>query len=389
MKTLRTPDVWKLGLMLFLLCICSMPLLAGAAAPVPAIPTGPRDINGNWATPDYYTTANWANSPPLAKFVDSLPGLTPGNANSLGQYLSVGKPDIVTYPGSDYYEIELVEYRERMHSDLPATTGPTTGSTTGTLLRGYVQVNNGTDTSLCGGALQPPCSAIHNTLTPDPAHYLGPNIVALRDRPVRFKFTNRLPTGPAGDLFIPVDTTIMGAGVGPATATGAPCDSTVEPNTCAMYTQNRSDIHLHGGRTPWISDGTPHQWIVPAGEITPFQKGVSLQNVPDMPDPGPGSTTYYYSNQQSARLLFYHEHAWGITRLNPYVGVAAGYIITDQWEQDLISRGIIPPFLDQIPLVIQDRTFVDARPTTHPVTGASNYHGPPDRPALELGQCCT
>ena len=100
----------------------------------------------------------------------------------------------------------------------------------------------------------------------------------------------------------------------------------------------------------------------PAGEITPFTKGVSLQNVPDMPDPGDGSTTYYYTNQQSARLMFYHEHAFGITRLNPYVGVAAGYVITDQWEQDLVNRGIIPA--DQIPLIIQDKTFVDATPTT-------------------------
>jgi FtsP/CotA-like multicopper oxidase with cupredoxin domain len=353
-----------------------MPNLAGAAATVSQIPTGPRDINGNWATPDYYTTANWANSPPLAKFVDTLPGLTGGKANSTGQYLAVGKPDITTYPGSDYYEIELIEYRQQMHPDLPKTTGPTSGATTGTLLRGYVQVNNGTDTSTCGGALpQLACTTANNTLLPDPVRYLGPTIVAQRDRPVRIKFTNRLPSGKAGDLFIPVDVSVMGAGAGPANPVvargevGTPCDSTVEPNTCAMYTQNRAAIHLHGGRTPWISDGTPHQWITPVEEITPFTKGVSLKNVPDMPDPGDGSTTYYYTNQQSARLMFYHEHAWGITRLNPYVGVAAGYLITDQWEQDLINRGILPPFLDQIPLVIQDKTFVDDTPVTHPVTG--------------------
>jgi FtsP/CotA-like multicopper oxidase with cupredoxin domain len=51
-------------------------------------------------------------------------------------------------------------------------------------------------------------------------HYLGPLIIAQKDRPVRIKFTNRLPFGPPdavtgrrpGDLFIPVDTTIMGSG---------------------------------------------------------------------------------------------------------------------------------------------------------------------------------
>ncbi len=121
------------------------------------------------------------------------------------------------------------EYSEQMHSDLP---------TAGTMLRGYVQVNNGTDTASCGGTLQPVCDATFNTLVPDPIHYLGPIIVAQRDRPVRIKFTNLLPMAPAGDLFIPVNESVMGAGTGPATrggtrGGGAPCDNTVEGNTCA------------------------------------------------------------------------------------------------------------------------------------------------------------
>jgi len=218
-----------------------------------------RPVTVPGGQPDYFETPNWANSPPLAKFVDTLPGLTIGNANTLGQYLPVAVPDTTSYPGSDYYIIELREYFEKLHSDLNPTK-----------LRGYVQVD----------AAGVPVN---------PIHYLGPVIVAERDRPVRIKFTNKLPTGEAGKLFIPVDVSVMGAGAGPADASGNPCDSTVEPNNCAMYTQNRSDIHLHGGRTPWISDGTPHQWITPAGEITPFKRGVSTQNVPDMPDPGDGS----------------------------------------------------------------------------------------------------
>ena len=57
--------------------------------------------------------------------------------------------------------------------------------------------------------------------------------------------------------------------------------------------------------------------------------------------------------------MFYHDHSWGITRLNVYAGEAAGYLIRDQTEQELLDAdGIIPA--DQIPLVIQDKTFVDA-----------------------------
>jgi FtsP/CotA-like multicopper oxidase with cupredoxin domain len=286
--------------------------VAAKAAPAP----GPGGV------PDYFgTTPNWAFTPPIRKFVDTLPGLGAANANNLGNYIPVGKPDTVTYPGSDYYEIELRQYTQQLHSDLPPTT-----------LRGYVQVNSGTDASG------------HNTLLPDPIHYLGPIINARKDRPVRIKFTNKLPTGAGGDLFLPVDKTVMGAGTGP--------DGVTE------YSQNRGTIHLHGGQTVWISDGTPHQWTTPAGEGTPYPKGVSVKPVPDMPDPGDGSMTFFYSNQQSARMLWFHDHTYGLTRLNVYAGEAAGYMLTDDTEQRLISQGIIPA--DQIPLIIQDKSFVDA-----------------------------
>ncbi|MBV5328333.1 MAG: hypothetical protein JZU65_11960, partial [Chlorobium sp.] len=83
---------------------------------------------------------------------------------------------------------------------------------------------------------------------------------------------------------------------------------------------------------------------------------MSTKNVPDMPDPGPGAITFFYTNQQSARLMFYHDHAWGMTRLNVYVGGVAPYMIKDATEAELVTDGIIPA--DTLPLVIQDKTFV-------------------------------
>ena len=78
-----------------------------------------------------------------------------------------------------------------------------------------------------------------------------------------------------------------------------------------------------------------------------------------MPDPGPGAQTFFYTNQQSARLMFYHDHAWGITRLNVYAGEAAGYLLTDAMEQSLIAPGGALAGLGVgTPLVIQDKTFV-------------------------------
>ena len=56
--------------------------------------------------------------------------------------------------------------------------------------------------------------------------------------------------------------------------------------------------------------------------------------------------------------MFYHDHAWGITRLNVYAGEAAGYLITDDTEKALVNSNTIPGAADTIPLIVQDRTFV-------------------------------
>ena len=421
---------------------------AGITTPKPAV----MDFGG---TPDYFgTTPNYANSPlpsvtghvvsgGIRKFVDSLPQLGPTGVNDLGQYLPVAVADTTTYPGSDYYEIGLVQYVQKMHADLPAT-----------LLRGYVQIDPGVHS--CTGAL-----ALHyidlngvvgapildsgglQVCSKAPPQYLGPIIVsksydptkaagvAGNGQPTRIKFTNYLPLGSGGNLFIPVDTTAMGAGMGPSgqvtgiaisaggtgytlppvvtisgggspvvnatavatilngvvntlhitnpgegytsapvvnitpaagdtTGTGAAATLSWIGASAGTYTENRATLHLHGGVTPWISDGTPHQWTTPANETTSYPEGVSVENVPDMPDPGAGSLTFFYSNQQSARLMFYHDHAYGITRLNVYAGEAAGYLLTDQTEQDLINAKILPDL--GIPLVIQDKTFVPPAP---------------------------
>ncbi len=81
-------------------------------------------------------------------------------------------------------------------------------------------------------------------------------------------------------------------------------------------------------------------------------------------DPGDGSMTFYWTNQQGGRLMFYHDHAYGITRLNVYVGEAAGYYLYDPAEEAALAAATVPgtitdlPDLGHIPLVIQDKTFV-------------------------------
>jgi len=325
-------------------------------------------------------------TPGLKKFVDTLSGFGPETANDLGQYIPIAVPDRTTYPGTDYYEIAVVQYRMQFHQDLPPT-----------LLRGYVQLSTdvvpGNQVPLSNANLDPTVlpTVITGFTGVDNPHYLGPTIVAEKDRPVRILFRNLLPTGVAGDLFLPVDTSMMGSGPGPdmmmLNPDGTPMDMVEDAGTvldgvrnpaCGQtpkpvdpitgkgicFSENRATLHLHGGITPWISDGTPHQWVTPDGENTAYPEGVSVSNVPDMPDPGPGAETFFYTNQQSARLMFYHDHAWGITRLNVYAGEAAGYLITDPMEQALIAPG---GALDGLglgsPLIIQDKTFVPSADT--------------------------
>ncbi len=67
--------------------------------------------------------------------------------------------------------------------------------------------------------------------------------------------------------------------------------------------------------------------------LNPYLKGVSLRNIPDMPTPPAGSSDAVLYQHQSARLMFYHDHAIGITRLNVYAGMAAGYLIHDPVER--------------------------------------------------------
>jgi spore coat protein A, manganese oxidase len=60
-----------------------------------------------------------------------------------------------------------------------------------------------------------------------------------------------------------------------------------------------------------------------------------------------------------ASLLWFHDHAEGATRLNVLAGLAAAYILRDQFDtgEDNKSGVGIPGGPYEIPLVIQDRQF--------------------------------
>jgi spore coat protein A len=236
----------------------------------------------------------------IRKFVTTLPGLGPSGANNIGQYIPLATKHTINFAGipTDLYDLAVTEFSEKMHPDLP---GPTD-------FFGYSDILKGDK------------------------KYLGGAIVAKWGTPVLLTVTNLIPA----KHILPVDPTIMAGPNG---------------QMVGDLPTNRIATHLHGGFTPWFSDGTPFQWFTPLG-----MHGPSFMNVPGLPSI-PGTGTYYYPNQQSARLVWYHDHAIGITRLNAYAGIASAYIIVDDFEIGLVNAGLLPDLVG-IPLIIQDKGFV-------------------------------
>jgi len=157
----------------------------------------------------------------------------------------------------------------------------------------------------------------------------GMAVVAHSGVPIRASFTNELPVRyPA---WIPVDTRL-----------------TVRPDRLV-----RALTHLHGGFVAADSDGNP------AVTINGFGHG-QTQHV-------------YYPNQRPqmpATLSWFHDHAFGATRLGVFAGLAAAYIIRDEHDTGTEPNPVgIPGGRYEIPLVIQDRQFNPDGTFRYPVSG--------------------
>jgi len=176
--------------------------------------------------------------------------------------------------------------------------------------------------------------------------YLGGVIVATRGTPVRLEMTNALPRA----HILPVDPTLI--------------DPIAAAETGSR--QDRIAVHLHGGFVFWDSDGGPFSWYSSAaGGNGGFVKGSSFING------GAGVGIYNYPNHQVSRLLWYHDHAYSLTRTNAYGGLASAYLITDSDEITLMNTTLGMPLNPipnvahlGVPLIIQDKTFWDGNTTT-------------------------
>ena len=170
-------------------------------------------------------------------------------------------------------------------------------------------------------------------------------------QPLQVQWRNDLPVQPKTGLrhLLPVDITVHLA----QTSAGPP----VVP-------------HVHGGNTESDSDGLPESWWAPN------EAAVGPEFVKSL---------YSYSNAQEAGTIWYHDHAFGITRLNVYAGLAGFYIIRDEYDTGQPGNALnLPASPYDIPLAIQDRIFDAGQQLFYPSSpvlasqffGAAQYPDP-------------
>ena len=146
----------------------------------------------------------------------------------------------------------------------------------------------------------------------------GPVFDARSGEGLLVEWVNELPT----KHFLPIDHTLHGAE--------------------ADKPEVRAVVHLHGGKTPPESDGYPEAGFVPGK-----------------------SATCFYPNRQDAALLFYHDHAMGINRLNIYAGLQGLFLIRDDHEDSLN----LPKGKYEVPLLICDRMLRTDGSLEYPTSG--------------------
>jgi FtsP/CotA-like multicopper oxidase with cupredoxin domain len=167
---------------------------------------------------------------------------------------------------------------------------------------------------------------LHSELPPTPfwgyeGSLPGPTIEVQRGQRLRVEYVNDLPA----DAEFPVTAVVAPKGTQNRPGReGRPAEANV--TTLKPWTVT----HLHGGRTAAGSDGWTENAVFSGQSIL-----------------------FSYDNDQRATMLWYHDHALGITRYNIYAGLAAFYVIRDPEEAALA----LPSGKYEIPLMIQDRNL--------------------------------
>ena len=166
--------------------------------------------------------------------------------------------------------------------------------------------------------------------------YGGPTIEARKGTPVKVAVVNNLGAHP---LAASMDHTFMGM-------------------TSTDETAPRGVIHLHGAHSEPSQDG------LPAATFTPGQ-----------------ANTYRYINDQDATGLWYHDHSWGMTRLQVSAGLAGQYWLRDAYDNGQSTNPLgLPSGASELPLTFQDKSFNADGTLAYPVGAFCGIKAPAGYP---------
>ncbi|OIJ89977.1 multicopper oxidase family protein [Streptomyces colonosanans] len=132
-------------------------------------------------------------------------------------------------------------------------------------------------------------------------------------------------------------------------------------------------VHLHGGHTPYSSDGYPTALILPPGHTASHDDGMAgmpgMSGASDAQDIAAVQRTYTYPMAQRAATLWYHDHRMGFTGANVWNGLAGFHLVHDDEEEALpLPRGE-----RDIPLMITDRSFAADGSFRYPALDAEQH----------------
>jgi spore coat protein A, manganese oxidase len=174
----------------------------------------------------------------------------------------------------------------------------------------------------------------------------GPTFEATSNQRIFVRYHNRLD----GPHMFPVDPTIMAANPNNAPIPQGPFVDAAGNLLVPFpggYSAFQNPIitvpHLHGGVTPSDSDGFPESWFSDFSQ-SPVRTGPTFNG-----------TTFEYFNGQLPTMLWYHDHALGMTRLNVAAGLEGMYLIRDPQNDNIAPLLASGRF--EVPLMITDRAF--------------------------------
>jgi FtsP/CotA-like multicopper oxidase with cupredoxin domain len=194
----------------------------------------------------------------------------------------------------------------------------------------------------------------------------GFTVEAKRGTPTTIRYTNDLPQNSIVSQYLTIDQTIHWAN---------PLGSAMNFNVYNGPVP--TVIHLHGGEDQSTSDGVPEAWFT--------NNGLHGKGYSTFQPTSANSAIYNYPNGQEATTLWFHDHSLGITRINVFAGIAAFYLIRDQFDTGLANNPLgLPAGNFEVEMMIQDRQFDTNGQLYFPDSNAdpSLVDGPPSNPKI-------